>query len=103
MIPDSSASMIATVNAKKWREFFAAFRTSSATSPGNAKTLSEIGILDSNRLRIQVRRKVVVQIQDDKYYLDEGRLNQVNQLRNRLAIIPIAAIIIFLLVLLFYR
>jgi hypothetical protein len=103
MISSSSAPMIADVMAKKWRSFFEAFRTSSATSPNSAKTLSEIGIKDSNLLQIQFRRKVIVSIHNDKYYLDEGRLKQVNRLRNRLALIPFVVIVIFLLVLLLYR
>ena len=95
--------MIADVMAKKWLKFFEAFRSSSAISPTSGKTLSEIGITDSNLLRIQVRRKVLVQLDNDKYYLDEVRLGQVNRLRNRLAVIPLVAIVIFLLALLFYR
>jgi len=94
--------MTADAMAKKWQNFFEAFRASSTTSPSSAKTLSEIGITDSNLLRILVRRKVIVQTQGDKYYLDEVRLKQTNQLRNRMALIPIVLILISLLVLLIY-
>jgi hypothetical protein len=103
MIPNASASMMADVTAKKWLNFFEAFRASSTTSPDSAKSLSEIGITDSNLLHILVRRKVVVHTEGDKYYLDEDRLKQTNQLRNRLALIPLVVIAISLLALLFYH
>lgn len=100
MIPSASAPMIAESMAKKWQNFFEAFRASSATSPCSAKTLSEIGIADSNLLRILVRHKVIVQSQGDKYFLDEVRLKQTNQLRNRMALIPLVVVAISLLALL---
>ncbi len=103
MVTGPSAPMVADVMAKKWRNFFEAFRASSATSPTASKTLSELRITDSNLLHIQVRRKVIVQMPDNKYYLDEVRLKQISRLRNRLAIIPLVVIVIVLLVLLFYR
>ena len=100
MLPNTSASTIADVMAKKWLNFFEAFRASSTTSPSSAKSLSDIGITDSNLLRILLRRKVIVHIEGDKYYLDEDRLKQTNQLRNRLALIPLVLIAISLFALL---
>ena len=95
--------MMADVTVKKWLNFFEAFRASSTISPSSAKLLSEIGITDSNLLRILLRRKVIVHIEGDKYYLDEDRLNQTNQLRNRLALIPLVVFAISLLALLIYH
>jgi hypothetical protein len=103
MVPNASASMMADVTAKKWLNFFEAFRASSTTSPSNAKSLSDIGITDSNLLHILLRQKVIVHIDGDKYYLDEERLKQTNQLRNRLALIPLVLIAISLLTLLSYH
>ena len=103
MPPVSNAPIIAAIIAKKRRKIFEAFRASSATSPTNGKTLADLGVKNSNLFRIQVRRKVIVQLQDDKYYLDEARLKELDQLRHRLAFISITAVIIIALILLLNR
>ena len=95
--------MVAAIIARKRHKIFEAFRASLATSPANGKTLAEIGVTNSNIFRIQVRRKVIVQQQDERYYLDEARLKEIDRLRHRLASIVIVAFLIFLLIVLLNR
>ena len=103
IFPGSSAPIIAARLARNRRKIFEAFRTSSATSPTNAKTLSEIGIKSSNLFRTQVRRKVIVQVENEKFYLDEAREREMDRLRHRIVASVISAMLIFLLIMLLYR
>ena len=103
MPPASSAPIIAAIIARKRRKIFEAFRTASATSPTNAKSLSDIGIKNSNLFRTQVRRKVIVQVQNDKYYLDKVRVKEMDRLRHRIAASVIIALLVFLLIMILYK
>ena len=95
--------MVGAIIARNRRKIFEAFRTSSATSPTNARTLSEIGVKNSILFRTQVRRKVIIQVETDKYYLDETREKEMDRLRHRIVASVISAMLIFLLIMLLYR
>jgi hypothetical protein len=77
----STFPFAAVIVAKKRRRIINAFRIASATSQEKAISLQELGLTDSRLFQILVRRNVIVHIQDDKYYLDEIRLSEVDRQR----------------------
>ena len=103
IFPGSSAPIIGARLARNRHKIFEAFRISSTTSPTNAKTLSEIGIKNSHLFRTQVRRKVIVQVENEKFYLDEAREREMDRLRHRIAAGVIITLLIFLLVMVLNR
>jgi len=88
MPPVSNAPIIAAIIAKKRRKILkrSAHRRQ---LPRLTEKLLLISGKELQSLRIQVRRKVIVQLQDDKYYLDEARSKEIDQLRHRLALISL--------------
>jgi len=94
----SNAPIAAVVVARQRRKIYEAFRTSSATSPNNAKTLVELDLHDSLLFRIQVRRKAIVQSAANKYYLDEARLLEVDRQRRTTALIAVLVFIVMFVI-----
>ena len=103
MSPGSIAPIVGAAIARRRRKIFEAFRTLSATSPNSAKTLFELGITTSRLFRTQLRRKIIVRLVEDKYYLDESREKDVERLRHRIAFGMIAAMLFFLFIALLMR
>jgi hypothetical protein len=98
MILAPYSSILATaVISKKRRKIFEAFRAASATTPANKKAVSELGIRSSNLFKLQVHSGVIVRSDDDRYYLDEERLKEVDRFRHRTAIITLIAVLIVVL------
>jgi hypothetical protein len=93
------AIIVIVVTNRKRRRIFDAFRMSSATSTERAKNLSELDISKSILFANQVRQKVIVSSQDNKYYLDEDRLEKVIRLRRRIAFVLGVGLLIFAFIL----
>ena len=94
----STAPIAAVIIARKRREIIEAFRASSATSPERAKTLSELGLKESNVFRIQVWQKAIVQSGYNRYYLDEVRMIEVDHQRRRKILFSLLASIVVLII-----
>jgi len=103
MLAGSTGPIVGAAIARRRRKIFVAFRTLSATSPDSARTLFELGITTSRLFRTQLRRKVIVQLEGDKYYLDEYREKDAERLRHRIAFGMIAALLAFLFIALLLR
>ena len=91
--------MTAAIINKKRREMFHAFRVSGAISQATGKALDEIGVKTSKIFKLQVRRRVIVQVSGNRYYLDESRLKEVDRFRRNAVLITL--IILFAAVILF--
>ena len=87
----SFAPAFAAIIGKKRRKIIEAFRLAAATTPNNAKTLAELGLSDSNLFKMQIIRKAIVPNQEDRYYLDERRMIEIQRQRR---IIIVCVIII---------
>ena len=67
--------IIAVANMRR-RRVFEAFRKAEATSQERAKSLTELGLTRSLFFRQEVGHKVIVASMEEKYYLDEARLEE---------------------------
>jgi hypothetical protein len=93
------AIIIVILGNRKRRKIFNAFRTSSATSPECAKSLSELGIHTSMLFASQVWQKVIVSTQEGLYYLDEARFEKVMRVRRRMVFVLGVCMCIFAFIL----
>ena len=71
----------AEVIAIKRRRIIRAFREAGATSPGSAKTLDEIGLHHSLLVHVQKLRRVLIEVEAGRFYLDESRYRSVQRMR----------------------
>jgi hypothetical protein len=82
MIPPFPAILIS----KKRRQILNTFREAGATSPENAKTVEDIGLSKSILLEIQKLEGVLVEVEQNRFYLDKIREKQVIRFRRTLAV-----------------
>jgi hypothetical protein len=73
-----------------------AFQKASAASAGGARTLAELSLKDDGTLRGLMKQEVVRTLPDGRFYLDEGRLGDLNALNARIGLS--VALVIFLII-----
>ena len=93
MIPPFPAIIIS----KKRRHILNAFRKAGATSPENARSIVDIGLSKSILMQIQKLEGVLIEVDNNRYYLDEIRESQVVRFRRTLIglLIVIGIIVIY--------
>ena len=90
MIPPFPAIIIS----KKRRRILNAFREAGVTSPENARAIEEVGLSKSILLEIQKLRGVLVEVDNNRYYLDEMREKQVMRFRRTLIVVLIVIVVL---------
>ena len=78
------------------RQLIETFRNASATSAGGALTLAQLSIKDDAALQRLMKQEVVRRLTDGRFYLDEGRLGELNALGARIGLT--VAIVVFLII-----
>lgn len=93
MIPPFPAIIIS----KKRRHILNAFRKVGATSPENARSIVDIGLSKSILMQIQKLEGVLIEVDNNRYYLDEIRESQVVRFRRTLIglLIVVGIIVIY--------
>jgi hypothetical protein len=77
------------------KRYIRSFQKADATEPAKAQTLAELGCHDSEMFRMLLSRRVIVQCDNGKYYLDLQSYNSfVRVERKRIIIIGIVCILL---------
>jgi hypothetical protein len=102
MSPASVAPVAAAIIRRKRRKIYQAFRTNAALSPNSAKSLAELKI-DRNRFFDSfLQHEVIKTTPHGKYFLDEQRLTEFHRQRHRLLIVPIIALVLAVVLLIWW-
>jgi|JI10StandDraft_1071094.scaffolds.fasta_scaffold44944_5 hypothetical protein len=79
--------------ARKRRKIIEAFRAAGSDRPEKAVTLESIGLRKSNLVRLMTLKGALVEVEPERYYLNEGREAELARLRHAvlfgLAILPL--------------
>ena len=67
----NGGAVAAAAVAAKRKRIYNVFRQGNAVTASGAKTLREIGLAESPMFHMLVRRKEIVKVDADRYYLDE--------------------------------
>jgi hypothetical protein len=76
-----AGSIAATVASRNRRRIIKAFRKAAAVSPETARTLEDIGVTKSPLLKMMKARGVLVEVDENRFYLDEQREQKTRQNR----------------------
>jgi hypothetical protein len=97
-IPVTTAVMVAVIVVVRFKKLINKFRESGTTSPRTAKTLADLNIYPRRMFNRLLRRGVINEAGSERYYLNEGNLDEYNQVRRiRVMIIFGVLILLFLL------
>lgn len=90
------ATAVAAVIARRERDIIAAFRSARAIDPTTARDPSDVGVHQEVAFAILVRRAVLRDAGDGRYYLDEPSWEAMRSMRRRMLVVVLVAAIIVL-------
>jgi hypothetical protein len=79
------------------------FRDEGATHPRQAATLETVGVRRTAQIKGLVKKKVLVAVDENRYYLDEDAADQYFQKKKRAALIGIGVSLLVLLIFLLVK
>ena len=85
---------VAAVIQRQEREIVNTFRGAGAISPNRARDPDELGVTHHLAFDRLVRRAVLREAGDGKYYLDEPSWNALRSLRRRIAIVMLIVVVV---------
>lgn len=94
-------SSTAVVVAASTNRIIRTFRRAGATSPQTAKTLEELGCRRSLPFRKLERRGVLVEVPDERYYLDEDAAEEFATYRRMIFLVSLAVAMVVIGILLY--
>jgi hypothetical protein len=96
-----SGAVAAGAVARKRRRMIRAFREHGATSPETARTLADVGLSEGPLLHIMKLKHLIVDVGDDRFYLDTVREQAVA--RTRRVVIAVVAFVVVVIVVVLWR
>jgi hypothetical protein len=86
----------AAIIIRKERDIVDLYRQAGATSPATARRPDDLGIHHRVAFNILVRRAVLREVSDGRYYLDEPSWEALRTLRHRIAALTIIVVLVVL-------
>jgi hypothetical protein len=88
------AAAVAAVIQRQEREIVDTFRGVGATNPSRARVPEELGVRSHFAFKRLVRRAVLRDAGDGKYYLDEPSWNALRSMRRRIAVVTLIVVVV---------
>jgi hypothetical protein len=101
LLPQVASSVPAAIIAKKRKAIIKAFREAGATHREAAKTLSEAGLPPSLLAEVMKLRRVLVEVDDGRFYLDTQREEETANTRS--VAVAVAAVVLIIILLVLWR
>ena len=95
MVPPNASGAIV---AAQFRKIVRSFQTREAFSSSSARTKEELGVRHNLIFRRLVRKGVIIESGPGKYYLDRNRLEQYLQLRRKILLFILLAMVLAILI-----
>jgi hypothetical protein len=89
----------AAILIRKEKDIVDVYRRAGATSPAAARTPDDLGVHHRVPFSVLVRRAVLLEVSEGRYYLDEPRWQALRAMRRRIAMSVVALVIVIFIVL----
>lgn len=92
-------ALVLLVLAWRIRQTISRFRDAGITAPEHARSLSDLGIRRGRAIRLLERRGVLVEVEEQRYYLDAAAYERWRKRRRILLAVVFSAVALFAIVL----